>query len=296
MQAATAAYCDIFRPWHPAAFNDISNPALRSQLVLWGRKLTRLGVSASFLPLLIAVRLKAGDDGTTHLKPCSCWNFIAFGCFPGAGARSNTGQTSLFQIGNRYYQSSDTDWMLGEVARLILLYSSNESFNERFQRETENWYQWQDINYFLYEYEHHLAGGRPVQLTWETLYARPKSSSIEHILPQTPQADYWQERFTVEQCQSWTHNLANLTLTYDNSGLSNKPFPDKRGAPGQKGTYADSPLFIERETGSGPRLDGRGHFRHGAINWSPGRKNAGKLFGSLRANRPHPAPRGAAQN
>ena len=66
LQAATAAYCDIFRPWHPAAFNDISNPALRSQLVLWGRKLTRLGVSASFLPLLIAVRLKAGDDGTTY--------------------------------------------------------------------------------------------------------------------------------------------------------------------------------------------------------------------------------------
>ena len=50
-----------------------------------------------------------------------------------------------------------------------------------------------------------------------------------------------------EQQTHWKHDLANLTLTYDNSSLGNRRFPLKKGTAGQKGTYANSPLFIERE-------------------------------------------------
>lgn len=243
---ATTAYCDINRPGFPGAFKDISDQSLRSQIILWGNKLTRLGVSASFIPLLIAVRVKAKDDGTTYLKTLQLLEKYSFRVFSWRRARSNAGQPYLFQQGNRFFRNPNRDGILVEVADLISYYCPDNLFNERFQRETENWYQWVDINYFLYEYEHHLAAGHPVQLTWETLNARPKASSIEHILPQTPQDTYWLERFTSEQQQRWTHDVANLTLTYDNSGLSNKPFPLKKGAPGIKGTYADSPLFIER--------------------------------------------------
>jgi hypothetical protein len=247
LQDATAAYCDIFRPWHPGALNDISDFEIREKVRLWGKKLTRLGVSASFLPLLMAVRTKATDNGKTYLNTVQLLEKYSFRVFSWRRARSNSGQTKLFQLGNRYFYNPNSEWLSEEISHLILYYCPDETFNERFQRESENWYNWGDISYFLYEYEHHLAGGRPVQLTWETLNARPKSSSIEHILPQTPQANYWLERFTPEQRQRWTHDLANLTLTYDNSGLSNKPFTDKKGLPGQKGCYADSPLFIERE-------------------------------------------------
>lgn len=250
LQDAVTAYCDIHAPGYPAAFGDIADASLRAEIVLWNKKLTRLGVSASFLPLLLAVRLRAGDGGAAYLKTLKLLEKYSFRVFSWRRARSNAGQTSLFNLGHQVFQNRNIDWMLGEVTQLILWYCPDATFNERFPRETENWYHWQDINYFLYEYEHHLAGGRPVQLTWETLSARPKTSSIEHILPQTPEAPYWLERFTSEQRQRWTHDLANLTLTYDNSSLSNRPFPDKKGAPGQKGTYADSPLFIERELAS----------------------------------------------
>jgi hypothetical protein len=40
--------------------------------------------------------------------------------------------------------------------------------------------------------------------------------------------------------------VGNLTLTYDNSALSNKSFPDKKGAPGEDGCYAGSQLFMEQ--------------------------------------------------
>src|SRR5690606_7535370 len=114
----------------------------------------------------------------------------------------------------------------------------------------ENWYEWNGINHLLYEYEHHLAGGRPVELTWETLTTRSRASSIEHILPQTPTDDAWVDRFSLDQRQRWTNDFANLTLTYDNSGLGNLRFSEKKGAPGKKGTYANSPLFVEKEIAS----------------------------------------------
>jgi hypothetical protein len=246
LQDATSAFCDIFKPMYPGAFNDITDTGTRSEIMLWGNKLTRLGVSASFLPLLMAVRARATEDGTAYLKTLQLLEKYSFRVFSWRRARSNAGQTTLFQLGNRYFQNPFTDWMHNEVAHLIVYYCPDETFNERFVRDAENWYNWQDINYFLYEYEHHLAGGRPVQLTWEALNARPKASSIEHILPQMPKSAYWRKHFSAKQRLRWTHDLGNLTLTFDNSSLSIKPFPDKKGAPGIKGTYADSPLFIER--------------------------------------------------
>jgi hypothetical protein len=43
------------------------------------------------------------------------------------------------------------------------------------------------------------------------------------------------------------HDIGNLTLTYDNSVLGNKSFPEKKGAAGQQGCYAGSKLFIEQQ-------------------------------------------------
>lgn len=52
---------------------------------------------------------------------------------------------------------------------------------------------------------------------------------IEHILPQTPD-NKWQEIFTEEERDTWTHSLANLTLlsTTKNKKASNASFEEKR--------------------------------------------------------------------
>jgi len=252
IQDSVSAYCDIYNPSDQGAFNDISDSALRDEICLWSKKLVRLGVRASFLPLLIAVRIKAGNGGEAYLKFIKLLEKYTFRVFLWRGARSNAGQTSLFRLGHLYFQNSNTDWTLEEIEQLIVLYCPKETFEERLKRETENWYTWSGVNYLLYEYEHHLANGRPVQLTWEALNARPKTSSIEHILPQTPEDNYWLDRFTPDLRTRWTHDLANLTLTYDNSSLGNRSFSTKKGASGLKGTYADSPLFIERELAAVP--------------------------------------------
>ena len=87
------------------------------------------------------------------------------------------------------------------VKMIVGLGNPKKEYENAFDNEKENWYEWNGINHFLYEYEHHLAGGRPVELTWETLTTRSRASSIEHILPQTPTDDAWLDRFSLEQRQ-----------------------------------------------------------------------------------------------
>lgn len=56
------------------------------------------------------------------------------------------------------------------------------------------------------------------------------SITVEHILPRSPSADYWQTRFEDEAFRlRWTHRLGNLIPLNGrkNSSASNDPFPEK---------------------------------------------------------------------
>lgn len=247
LKDATTAYCDIHQPDRSDAFNNIQNHNMRGQIKTWSRKLNRLGPRVSFLPALIAVRLKAGDDGRGYLKTVQMCELFDFRVFQWSRARSNAGESTLLRLANQYYKLGNLDWLVEEIAQLALLYCSDKAFADRFDRVDENWYQWGGISYFLYEYEHHLANGRPVELTWETLAKKSKQQSIEHVLPQNPTDPEWLDQFSPEQRQRWTHDIGNLSLTFDNSSLGNLNFTLKKGAPGQEGTYANSPLFIEKQ-------------------------------------------------
>lgn len=56
-----------------------------------------------------------------------------------------------------------------------------------------------------------------------------KTISIEHILPQTMNDEYWTSRFTPETHKNWVHKLGNLTLLCGNknSKASNSSFDKK---------------------------------------------------------------------
>ena len=247
LRNAVTAYCDIRAPELHSAFNDILDPKLHQQVVIWSRKLARLGARASFLPLLMAVRVQSEDEGEIYLSIARLCEIFDFRVYQWLRYRSNAGESRLYRLGNHYFNSPDPQRLHQDLARAILEYCTDNRFEERFSSDTENWYRWGGITYFLYEYEHHLAGGRPVQISYEAIGSRPKADSVEHILPQTASHQYWQDRFSPEQLERWTHDIGNLTLTFDNSSLSNHSFPAKKGEPGQIGRYAGSPLFVERQ-------------------------------------------------
>jgi len=221
------AYCDIHAPTRAGAFTEIADSDIRTQVLALSEKLVRLGTRATFLPLLCAVRLRAKDDGSTYLKVlklCELYNF------------------------NQFYWGLSAERLISSLTKTILRYCPDPAFLERFDREDVDWYHWSGVKYFLYEYELHLAkeAREPVIRQWEDV-TNTKRDTIEHILPQGP-TETWLAAFPTEaERERWTHDIGNLTLTYDNSALSNKSFADKRGAPDLPACYAGSTFFVERQ-------------------------------------------------
>lgn len=247
LRNATIAFCDVYNPTHSAAFNAFGcDSQSRTRIVKASERFARLGTMATFLPFLIAVRLKGPQDGRLYEQAVDLCETFVFRVYRWMGKRSNTGRSRVLRIAHRLYQGQSVDRALDELRQATLYYCPNSRFEARFDQEEENWYRWWGLKYFLYEYEQHLAdqAGQDVHMPWELL--TDKQDTIEHILPQTmPPGGYWAERFTPEEHAKYVHDIGNLTLTYDNSVLSNKPFPRKKGKPAQSGTYAGSKLFIE---------------------------------------------------
>ena len=248
LRDAATAYCDIHKPHRNQAFNDIPNVNTRKMIIRVSEKLARLGPRATFIPLLMAVRLRAADKGETYLQTidlCERYDFRVFGW---ERLKANAGQSRFFRMANDFYRNPIAEDLVSRLTQTALEYCSNERFAERFRREDENWYQWWGLKYFLYEYEEYLAENarEDVGCSWESLW-NIKRDSLEHILPQTPTDSYWTDRFDAAQYARWVHDIGNLTLTYDNSALSNKSFPDKKGRSDIDWTYASSNLFVEKQ-------------------------------------------------
>ncbi len=247
LQNTVTAYCDIHFPHRAQAFNNVDF-SLRAQVIAASQKLVRLGMRVTFIPLLMAVRLKTTDGGKTYLQAVEACEKFDFRVYQWQRARSSAAQTIFFRLGKQFYATPNPERILASIARTTLEYCSNARFVERFQRETETWYPWSGLKYFLYEYEHHLAAQarEPVRMQWDDLWDT-KRDSLEHILPQTP-TESWLESFPDESRRKrWTHDIGNLTLTFDNSSLQNKSFQEKKGNPAQKSCYAGSSFFVERQ-------------------------------------------------
>lgn len=250
LKNACTAYCDIRCPKRAGAFNDIGDTRLRTETIDISEKLVRLGARVNFIPLLMAVRLKAKDGGAAYRQAVELCEKVDFRLYQWMRYRSFAAQSTFFRIGYDFYQRPDLTRLVTAITRTAHNYCSNEQFAERFERTTENWYDWGGLKYFLYEHEQHLAQAehkRPHYLWEDLIGADLKRDTIEHILPQTLKDPYWKRRFTPKKHQRWVHDIGNLTLTYDNSSLGAKSFPNKKGTPQEKNCYASSKLFIEHE-------------------------------------------------
>jgi hypothetical protein len=254
LRNAATAYCDIYNPYRPRAFNNITDLQLQKKVRAVSEQLVRMGVRATFLPVLIAIRLKSADGGTTYLQVLQLCEKFGFRVYLWLRFYASAGQSVFFRLGRQFYEKPDPQRLIASISRATLDYCPKERFIERFQRETEDWYHWSGLKYFLYEYERHLAerAREPVRVQWDDLWDT-KRDTIEHILPQTP-SETWLTTFPDEaRRKRWTHDIGNLTLTYDNSALQNKAFVDKRGDPSKAACYASSSLFIERGLAAYPQ-------------------------------------------
>ena len=253
LRQAASAYCDVAKPQVANSFSDLTDETTRGRAVLASQRLVRLRVVAPFLPLLVSIRMKCPSDGELYIKAANLCEKYAFRVYRLLRRRADAGRASLYSLAHHFYKGEiGADEMLAKIAGLARHYSSEEDIAQFYAIKSENdYYNWTGIRYFLYEYETSLAEGenKNVYMDWELL-DRPsaKEHTIEHILPQTPEDDYWLERWTDDERSRYTHDLGNLCLTTDNSSYSNKPFDQKRGEAGASyRCYARGDLVMERD-------------------------------------------------
>ena len=253
LRQAASAYCDVAKPQAANSFSDLTNETTRGRAILASQRLVRLRVVAPFLPLLVSIRIKCPGAGKLYIKAANLCEKYAFRVYRLLRRRSDAGRTSLYSLAHRFYKGEiGPDEMLAEIVGLAHYHSPEEDIAHFYAIKSENdYYNWTGIRYFLYEYETSLAEteNKSVHMDWELL-DRPsaKEHTIEHILPQTAEDDYWRERWTDDERNRYTHDLGNLCLTTDNSSYSNKPFNQKRGKAGASyRCYARGDLVMERD-------------------------------------------------
>jgi hypothetical protein len=200
-------------------------------------------------PLLIATRLKGTDGGKTYLEIIKLCEAFEFRVYRLKEHSSRKGQSRLFRLGYDYFNDQNSEKLKNGILSTLQELCSDKDFTQGFQ-VGRDFYHWDGIRYFLYEYEQYLAdkAGKKVDMPWDLLIEIEKKDTIEHILPQTPADVYWTSRFSEEAQDTWTNDIGNLTITYDNSPMLNKPFRKGKKAKDDKVYYyKESNLFSEKE-------------------------------------------------
>jgi hypothetical protein len=235
---------------NPTASNTVSRDEL-----LWLTKIHHTGNIANFLPLMVAAR-KHREGGSIseadYIALLKALESFAYRVFLRQGRRSNAGKSSFHRWGFEIFTQIKTIRdVTAWVYDLTRYYAPEESFSGGIASPS-NWYGTRHLlKYTLFEYELHLLAtegqGKTPHLKWEQL----RDSTIEHILPQTPEENsHWKSVWSPDEISTSTHDIANLVLTQDNSSYSNFEFARKKGMPGQSPSYSNSDIRQERKLSS----------------------------------------------
>lgn len=173
LDRASVPYCDVAKPRRHDAFSSLKDePQLRRQIVSATGKLSRMRAVATFLPLLVATRLRHPQDGSKYLKMAELCEVFAFRVYRLLERRANTGESTLRRLAYQMYSEGRAfEDVIGDLRGTLLYYCPDHEFEQAFELdEIENdWYRWAGLKYFLYEYELHLAEGQAVQMTWDDI-------------------------------------------------------------------------------------------------------------------------------
>ncbi len=194
------------------------------------KKIVFLGNPMNFLPLIISLLDTYEEEDL--IPVLQMLEKFSFRVYKVGNHKATTAQTIFHSYASKIYeQSAHPDDLIEKLADHQ--YMQSKSFKQALQHTI--FYSVQQNNkvaYLFYEYEcylHELKKSSLKLLDFDTFSddIRRKSLSIEHIMPQTED--------TVKEL----HKLGNLTITYDNSALSNSEFNVKK----QK--YKSSKLLVE---------------------------------------------------
>ena len=235
--------------WYETWFPMDNTSNLQPDERLWLDRLNRIGISY-FRPLITSSLLKKGIQASERVelfKKIERFIFLAFRCmsalsnyknseFYGSARRVLTGEQTISEVMSKLDEHIKYTFIHTESDVLFNSDYLYNALNRKFE-SGEGFYSWGGLRYFLFEYEYSLwqaSASRRAAPNWFDSEGLEKGQiSIEHILPQTPDNAYWQEKFqniADNKMKYYQGTLGNLLLLNQsiNSSLQNDSFPDKK--------------------------------------------------------------------
>lgn len=178
-------------------------------------KILNTGNIATFLPLMVAVRIQKEkcnileNEYFDFLKSIETFSYRVF---LWQGKRSNAGLSKFYKWADDIFYTRDSIKNITEsIYYTINWYSPENNFKKGLQEEFFGWYHFRRLlKYTLFEYELYLLKGKnKPKLNWEDL----SDSTIEHILPQTPERNsLWLKTWKKKEIEKYLHDISNLVV------------------------------------------------------------------------------------
>lgn len=164
------------------------------------------------------------------------WEKMTFKIFGLLGKDARHGVGDYVRLSRDIHQRKlkTKDQILEQMRGISNTYSIDEALRQITNTNCyDNWEN--DLKYFFYRYEEYLCqkAGRTIANTvWIQIWNNSAITSIEHICPQTPTAE-WKTKFPGKSgVRNNVHRIGNLTLLppNENSRIGQKTFADKKTA------------------------------------------------------------------
>lgn len=224
LQKVVMLYSKIIR-------NEFSNGEVKSLV----KKIVWLGNDTNFIPLLVA--LFNCYKETELLEILRILEVFSFRVYKIGNRKGQAAQTIFHKLAHQVYLQK---MEFSQIKELLCNngYAETEIFKLALQSPNfANDQQSDEISYFFFEYDCYLHQQKNSDFplfNFDTFCEdiRTKKLSVEHIEPQNP---------LNREPSNNLHKLGNLTITYENSALSNKEFNVK------KEIYKKSKLIVEHD-------------------------------------------------
>jgi len=248
-------YRDIQKPDFSGSFPFAGN--LRNDFIDRCQSIDRIGREANLIPLLMAAYRCYASNATQLNDLKEVFRLVEVFSFRLLlqGRYASTGRSKAFDLAAEAAKGQLPVAVLQDRIRIDLIdYYCNDAYFRDHLLSNRNFYEWNGIRYFLFEYERDLAKGNVLPLDWPAFTKLEKVQTIEHILPQgdnTLANAYWPKQFPTPEI--WRDNIncfGNLCITEWNPTYGNKSFPEKCGQPNAKPeerVYRNSKFQSERE-------------------------------------------------
>ena len=131
LRESCISLCDALRPDRVGSFGDFhGNSTTRAEAVLWNKRLLRIRLTATFLPLLMAVRIRWAGDLNKYLEVAKLCEVLAFRTYRIAGYYVNFRQPAMFRLAYRVMMGLEFADALRELKQMYSSTYAQQKFEE----------------------------------------------------------------------------------------------------------------------------------------------------------------------